>query len=132
YGGPAVFKGLDLAVDPGEFVYVVGPSGSGKSTLLKLMHGTVKPQSGSVFVDGVAVSSLRRGQMSTIRRQVGHVFQTYELMPYLSALENVLLPLQLSHPKLRDATAYAVNALKLVGLGDKLDQRPGTLSMGEQ
>jgi ABC-type ATPase involved in cell division len=132
YGGPPVFKGLDLAVDPGEFVYVVGPSGSGKSTLLKLMHGTVRPQRGAVFVDGVAVNSLRRGQLSKIRRQVGHVFQTYELMPYLSALENVLLPLQLGHPTLRNATSYAVDALELVGLGDKLDQRPGTLSMGEQ
>jgi cell division transport system ATP-binding protein len=132
YGGPAVFKRLDLDVDPGEFVYVVGPSGSGKSTLLRLMHGTVKPLSGSVFVDGVAVSGLRGGQLLKVRRQVGHVFQTYELMPYLSALENVLLPLQLGHPHLRDAHAYALDALELVGLGDKLKQRPATLSMGEQ
>ena len=132
YGGPAVFKRLDLDVDPGQFVYVVGPSGSGKSTLLKLMHGTLKPQSGSVFVDGIAVNSLRGGQLLKLRRQVGHVFQTYELMPYLSTLENVLLPLQLGHPQLRDADAYAVDALELVGLGDKLKQRPGTLSMGEQ
>ncbi len=132
YGGPAVFKRLDLDVDPGEFVYVVGPSGSGKSTLLRLMHGTVKPRSGSVFVDGLAVNSLRRVQLLKVRRQVGHVFQTYELMPYLSALENVLLPLQLGHPTLRNASAYAIDALELVGLGDKLKQRPGTLSMGEQ
>jgi cell division transport system ATP-binding protein len=132
YGGPAVFKRLDLDVDPGEFVYLVGPSGSGKSTLLRLMHGTLKPLSGSVFVDGVALKGLRRGGLLKIRRQVGHVFQTYELMPYLSALENVLLPLQLGHPKLKDAGAYAVDALELVGLGDKLKQRPETLSMGEQ
>jgi ABC-type ATPase involved in cell division len=132
YDGPAVFKDLDLDVDPGQFVYVVGPSGSGKSTLLKLMHGTVKPRSGSVVVDGVEVSSLGRRQLARVRRQVGHVFQTYELMPYLNALENVLLPLQLGHPKLRNARAYATDALELVGLGDKLKQRPGTLSMGEQ
>jgi ABC-type ATPase involved in cell division len=132
YGGPAVFKRLDLDVDPGEFVYVVGPSGSGKSTLLKLMHGTLKPRSGSVLVDGLAVSSLRGDRQMKVRRQIGHVFQTYELMPYLNALENVLLPLQLGHPKLRNPKAYALDALELVGLGGKLKQRPGTLSMGEQ
>jgi ABC-type ATPase involved in cell division len=132
YGGPAVFKNLDLDVDPGEFVYVIGPSGSGKSTLLKVLHGSLRPQSGSVVVDGIAVHSLRRSRLDTVRRQVGHVFQTYELLPYLSALENVLLPLQLGHPKLRNASSYALDAMELVGLGDKLKQRPGTLSMGEQ
>ena len=132
YGGPSVFKGLDLDVDPGEFVYVVGPSGAGKSTLLRLMHGTLKPSSGTVFVDGVALNGLRRKGLLKIRRQVGHVFQSYELMPYLSALDNVVLPLKLGHPRIRDPRAFALDALELVGLGDKLKQRPNTLSMGEQ
>jgi ABC-type ATPase involved in cell division len=132
YGGPAVFKRLDLDVDPGEFLYVVGPSGSGKSTLLKVMHGTLRPASGAVFVDGIDVSRLRGSLQMKVRRQVGHVFQSYELMPYLNALENVLLPLQLGHPRIPDPKAYAMEALELVGLADKLKHRPATLSMGEQ
>ena len=132
YGGPPVFRNLDLEVDPGEFVYVVGPSGSGKSTLLKLMHGGLRPLSGTVHVDGIALHGLRRSQLPRVRRQVGHVFQTYELLPYLTTLDNVLLPLQLGHPRLRDARSFALDALELVGLADKLKQRADTLSSGEQ
>jgi cell division transport system ATP-binding protein len=132
YGGPPVFRHLDLDVDPGEFLYLVGPSGSGKSTLLKLMHGGLRPLAGSVFVDGFALHSLRRSQLPRVRRQIGHVFQTYELLPYLNTLDNVLLPLQLSHPRLRNPRAYALDALELVGLADQVKQRSDTLSSGEQ
>jgi ABC-type ATPase involved in cell division len=127
-----VLENLDLDVGPGEFLYVIGPSGSGKTTLLKLLHGTLKPDKGSIVVDGLPVHRLQRRQTGRVRRRVGHVFQTYELLPYLTALENVLLPLQLTHPRLRNPTGYAVDALELVGLRERLKRRPDSLSVGEQ
>jgi cell division transport system ATP-binding protein len=132
YGGPPVFSRFDLHIDPGEFVYLVGPSGSGKSTLLKILFGTVQPEEGWVTVDGIAVDRLPHWQTDTIRRRVGCVFQTYELLGHLTALENVLLPLQLAHPRTRNARHLATEALELVGLRDKLHALPLTLSGGQQ
>ena len=132
YGGAPVFSRFDLHIDPGEFVYLVGPSGSGKSTLLKVLYGTVRPEAGWVLVDGVAVHRLQAWQTDTIRRRVGCVFQAYELLGHLTALENVLLPLQLAHPRMRHARNLATEALELVGLKDKLSELPGTLSGGQQ
>ena len=110
----------------------MGPSGVGKSTLLNVLYGTVRPQQGSVLVDGIAVHKLRSWQLGRIRRRIGYVFQTYELLPHLTALQNVMLPLQLAHPRLRDPRAFSVDALELVGLKEKLKRRPGDLSAGEQ
>src|SRR5215472_12074928 len=132
YGGSPVFSKFDLHINPGEFVYLVGPSGSGKSTLLKVLFGTVQPTEGWVNVDGIAVHRLQFRQTDTIRRRVGCVFQTYELLAHLTALENVLLPLQLAHARTRNAKACAIEALELVGLKDKLNEFPGTLSGGQQ
>ena len=132
YGHTPVFSGFDLHINPGEFVYLVGPSGSGKSTLLRVLYGTVRAQEGWVLVDGVAVHRLQDWQTDTIRRRVGCVFQTYELLPHLTSLENVLLPLQLAHPRMRHARNYATEALELVGLKEKLHELPGTLSGGQQ
>jgi cell division transport system ATP-binding protein len=132
YGGTPVFSRFDLHIDPGEFVYLVGPSGSGKSTLLKVLFGTVQPDEGWVTVDGIAVHRLQHWQTDTIRRRVGCVFQTYELLGHLTALENVLLPLQLAHPRTRHARNLATEALELVGLRDKLHALPSTLSGGQQ
>jgi cell division transport system ATP-binding protein len=132
YGQSQVFSGLDLHINPGEFVYLVGPSGSGKSTLLRVLYGTVRAQEGWVLVDGIAVHRLQDWQTDTIRRRVGCVFQTYELLPHLTSLENVLLPLQLAHPRMRNARNYASEALELVGLKEKLHELPGTLSGGQQ
>jgi cell division transport system ATP-binding protein len=132
YGGAPVFLRFDLHIDPGEFVYLVGPSGSGKSTLLKILFGTVQPEEGWVTVDGIAVHRLQHWQTDTIRRRVGCVFQTYELLGHLTALENVLLPLQLAHPRTRHARHLATEALELVGLKDKLHELPPTLSGGQQ
>jgi cell division transport system ATP-binding protein len=132
YGGAPVFSGFDLHIDPGEFVYLVGPSGSGKSTLLKVLYGTVRIERGWVLVDGIPVHRLQDWQTDMVRRRVGCVFQSYELLPHLTALENVLLPLQLAHPRMRGARGYATEALELVGLGRKLRERPGTLSGGQQ
>jgi cell division transport system ATP-binding protein len=132
YGGTPVLSGLDLEVEPGEFVYLVGPSGVGKTTLLRVLYGNVRPRGGSVQVDGIDVHRLRQWQTAKIRRRVGCVFQTYELLPHLTAFENVLLPLQLGHPSINDPGGYALDALELVGLKHKLKQRPGNLSGGEQ
>ena len=132
YNGKPVFSNLDLQVDPGDFLYVVGPSGVGKTTLLNVLYGTLRPQQGAVMVDGLAVHRLHRWQTARVRRRVGYVFQSYELLPHLSALENVMLPLQLAHPRIRHQRAYALDALELVGLGDKLKRRPSDLSAGEQ
>ncbi|HYW22808.1 MAG TPA: ATP-binding cassette domain-containing protein [Terriglobales bacterium] len=132
YGSTPVFSRFDLHIDPGEFVYLVGPSGSGKSTLLKVLFGTVRADEGWVNVDGIAVHRLQHWQTDTIRRRVGCVFQTYELLSHLTALENVLLPLQLAHPRTRHARNLATEALELVGLRDKLHALPPTLSGGQQ
>ena len=132
YASSLVFSGLNFNVEPGEFVYVVGPSGAGKSTLLKLLYGVLRPKSGSVVVDGMAVHHLASWQTSAIRRRVGCVFQDYELLPHLTALENVVLPLQLAHPRMRNPRGYAYDALELVGLKDKLNALPGRLSGGQQ
>jgi cell division transport system ATP-binding protein len=132
YGQTPVFSGLDLHINPGEFTYLIGPSGSGKSTLLRVLYGTVRAQEGWVLVDGIAVHRLQDWQTDTIRRRVGCVFQTYELLPHLTSLENVLLPLQLAHPRMRHARNYATEALELVGLQEKLHELPGTLSGGQQ
>jgi cell division transport system ATP-binding protein len=132
YGGMPVFSGFDLHINPGEFVYLIGPSGSGKSTLLKVLFGTVRASEGWVLVDGIAVHRLQVWQTDTVRRRVGCVFQTYELLGHLTALENVLLPLQLAHPRTRHARNLATEALELVGLADKMRDLPGTLSGGQQ
>jgi len=132
YGGPPVFIGFNLHINPGEFVYLVGPSGAGKSTLIRLLYGTVRAQDGWVLVDGIAVHRLQSWQMDTVRRRVGCVFQAYELLPHLTALENVLLPLQLAHPRMQNARSLAAEALELVGLKAKMHELPGTLSGGQQ
>jgi cell division transport system ATP-binding protein len=132
YGETPVFSRFDLHIEPGEFVYLVGPSGSGKSTLLKILFGTIQPLEGWINVDGIAVHRLQHWQTDTIRRRVGCVFQNYELLNHLTALENVLLPLQLAHPRTRHARQLATEALELVGLAGKLHAMPLTLSGGQQ
>ncbi|MGH7911586.1 MAG: cell division ATP-binding protein FtsE [Candidatus Dormibacteraceae bacterium] len=132
YARSPVFSRLDLEVDPGEFAYIVGPSGAGKSTLLKLLYGVIRPKSGAIVVDGVEVHRLAAWQTAAVRRRVGCVFQQYELLPHLTALENVVLPLQLAHPRMRNPLGYAMDALELVGLKDKMRERPDSLSGGQQ
>lgn len=132
YGRDLVFSRFSLSVKPGEFVYVLGPSGSGKSTLFKILYGALRPERGLVQVDGVALHRLPSRRTARIRRRVSCVFQTYELLPHLTTLENVLLPLRLAHPRIRDPKGFALDALELVGLQDKLHEFPGNLSGGQQ
>src|SRR5437868_9382625 len=93
YGDEAVLDRMSLEVERGEFLCVEGPSGAGKTTLLRLLYGSLPPLAGSAVVDGVDLTQLRQRHVSRFRRRLGCVFQSYELLPHLTARENVLLPL---------------------------------------
>ena len=126
-----VLRGIDLSVAEGETVGVVGPSGSGKSTLLMVMAGLERATSGTVRVAGHDLSALDEDALARFRRaQVGIVFQAFHLVPTMTALENVAVPLELAGA--RDAFARAEAELRQVGLGHRLDHYPGQLSGGEQ
>ncbi|OAN50253.1 ABC transporter [Paramagnetospirillum marisnigri] len=126
-----VLRGLDLAVAAGETLGVVGPSGSGKSTLLMVMGGLERPTSGRVQVAGHDLAALDEDDLARFRRDhVGIVFQSFHLIPTMTALENVAVPLELAGRA--DAFAAAAEELRRVGLGHRLDHYPGQLSGGEQ
>jgi putative ABC transport system ATP-binding protein len=124
-------RGVSLSLYEGDFVAVMGPSGSGKSTLMHIMAGLDKPTSGSASIDGVALEGLRERELTKLRRdRVGFVFQAYNLLPTLSAAENVALPLRLAG---RDADGdWIAQLLHVVGLEDRADHRPSELSGGQQ
>jgi putative ABC transport system ATP-binding protein len=126
-----ILRGLDFNVPKGEFVAVMGASGSGKSTLLGLLAGLDTPSAGDVRLNGVAISYLPEDQMAQVRgKAVGFVFQSYQLIPTLTALENVLLPYELNAEG--DGLARARQLMASVGLGDRMDHYPVQLSGGEQ
>ncbi|HSF44220.1 MAG TPA: ABC transporter ATP-binding protein [Thermoanaerobaculia bacterium] len=122
---------VDVTIDPGEFVAVLGPSGSGKSTLLALMAGLDRPTSGEILIDGQPIQAMTEDQLALLRREkVGFVFQSFQLLGNLTARENVLLPIELrGMPK---ALARADELLAAVGLGDRGHHYPSQLSGGEQ
>jgi cell division transport system ATP-binding protein len=132
YGDEVVLDQVTLDIRRGDFVCVEGPSGAGKSTLLRLLYGSLRPLAGLAFVDGVDVGRLRSRHVSRFRRQLGCVFQSYELLPHLTALENVLLPLQLAQHNLDHPHERAEGALERVGLAHKVDSMPRELSGGQQ
>jgi len=122
-----------LEINRGEFVAVVGASGSGKSTLLLMLGGMLSPSSGRVFLNGHSLYDLSPNQRAEIRREkIGFVFQTFNLIPYLTALENVQIPLYLAGMAPADQRERATNLLHRVGLGDRLDHKPAELSVGQQ
>ncbi len=126
-----ILKGIDLLVPAGEFVAIMGASGSGKSTLLGLLAGLDTPTEGQVFLDGTEISQLREDELAQVRGQkIGFVFQSYQLIPTLTALENVLLPYELNANG--DGLARARSLLDSVGLGDRMHHYPVQLSGGEQ
>jgi putative ABC transport system ATP-binding protein len=138
-GRPAltVLGGVDLDVAAGEVVAVLGPSGSGKTTLLGLLAGLDQPTEGAVTLDGVALGALSEDERAALRAErVGFVFQSFQLIPTLTALENVLVPLELLPPSRRseppESERRARDWLERVGLGDRLDHHPPQLSGGEQ
>jgi putative ABC transport system ATP-binding protein len=130
-----ILKGIDFSIATGEFVAIMGASGSGKSTLLGLLAGLDNPTSGDVRLNGVAISYLPEDQLAQLRgRTIGFVFQSYQLIPTLTALENVLLPYELNDES-GDSKAGLDRARELlvsVGLGERMDHYPVQLSGGEQ
>ena len=134
-GGAVVsaLKGVDLMVEQGEMVAIMGPSGSGKSTMLTVLGAMNPPTSGLVLVDGIDIYSLSSERRADFRHEyLGFVFQQQHLVPYLTALENVMIPLAISSSPHREQEEMAAAALERVGLGDKLGRLPGQLSGGEQ
>ena len=126
-------RGVDLTITRGEFVALVGPSGSGKSTVLNLIGGLDRPTSGEVWINGAELSdSDERTRTRYRREQVGFVFQTFNLLPRLTAEENVALPLMFSGVPHKERLARAQRLLERVGLGHRLTHRPTELSGGEQ
>jgi putative ABC transport system ATP-binding protein len=124
-------RGASLAVDEGELVAVMGPSGSGKSTLMHILAGLDRPSSGEVWIDGTAVTKLGDSQLTKLRRRhIGFVFQFFNLLPMLTAEENVVLPLELSGHK--PERAWIDELLAKVGLTDRRTHRPSELSGGQQ
>ena len=126
-------RGVSLGVLPGELVAIMGPSGSGKSTLLNLAGGLDAPTAGSVCVEGVELGGLSRSELATLRRRsVGYVFQEFNLIPALTAAENVALPRELDGVRPREARREALHALQEVGLDDVADRFPDELSGGQR
>lgn len=134
-GGRVLYalKQIDLSIARGDYCAITGPSGSGKSTLLNLIAGIDKPDSGHVLVDGLEVSRMSENALARWRgEKVGIVFQFFQLLPTLNALENVILPMELRHSFPNHRRERAIEALGRVGLAERVMQLPSELSGGEQ
>lgn len=128
-----VFEGLNLDIEKGEFLGLMGPSGSGKSTLLNLIAGLDKPSGGRIVAEGEDVTSMSPRELAAWRaRHVGFIFQLYNLIPVLTGYENVELPLLLTNLSKRDRREHVLAALEIVGLADRADHSPRQLSGGEE
>lgn len=126
-------RGINLSVAKGEYLSIMGPSGSGKSTLLSIIGGLCQPTQGVLEVDGFNVYELPTEKLADYRREyIGFVFQQFQLIPYLTALENVMLPLVAAGRTGREQQAAAIEVLEKVGLINKIDRLPSHLSGGEQ
>ena len=129
----AVLLGIDLDVYSGDFIALMGPSGSGKSTLLNLVAGIDQPTAGTIAIGGVDIATLGEGALADWRAQhVGFIFQFYNLMPVLTAFENVELPLLLTGLSPRQRRERVAQVLQMVGLADRADHQPNELSGGQQ
>jgi putative ABC transport system ATP-binding protein len=127
-----ILRGINLRIERGEFVAIVGPSGSGKSTLLGIIAGLDNPTSGTISVDGLDITKMGEGQLAAVRnRKIGMVFQAFNLIPTLTAQENVEVPLYVGKHSV-SPSARAKELLELVGLSHRLKNRPNQLSGGEQ
>lgn len=125
--------GVDLNIDRGEYISIVGPSGSGKTTLFNLIGGLDKPSDGNVFIDGVDISQLDAYELAWLRcRKIGYIFQSFNLIQVLTAVENVALPTVFAGTPNEEGVKKAEKLLEMVGLGDRINHRPSELSAGQQ
>jgi putative ABC transport system ATP-binding protein len=134
-GGSTVkaLDGVDARIVRGEYVSIVGPSGSGKTTLFNMIGGIDRPTRGTVYIDGVDIARLDAYELAWLRcRKIGYIFQTFNLIPVLTAQENIELPMIFAGISQEQRTEKSKSLLALVGLGDRLKHRPGELSAGQQ
>lgn len=126
-------RGINLEITRGEYLSLMGPSGSGKTTLFNMIGGIDTPTKGSILIDGVDISGVRANQMAWLRCQkIGYIFQTFNLIPVLTAKENVALPMIFLGVSKEERDKKAAELLNTVGLGDRVDHRPNELSGGQQ
>lgn len=132
-GAVRVLKGITFTIYQGERVGIIGPSGSGKSTLLGLMGGLDNPTQGKIEIDGIDITRLNESRSTEVRNEkIGFVFQFFNLVPTLTALENVMLPIEFAKKAKFPARKRAADLLTMIGLGDRLHHRPSQLSGGQQ
>ncbi len=126
-------KGVDLEIEAGQYISIMGPSGSGKSTLFNMIGGLDKPSSGKVFIDEVDIAQLDAYELAWLRcRKIGYIFQTFNLIQVMTALENVTLPMVFAGMNNDEAVTKGRGLLELVGLGDRFLHKPSELSGGQQ
>lgn len=126
-------RGVDLEVEPGEYLSIMGPSGSGKTTLFNMVGGLDKPTDGKVYIDDVDVAQLDAYELAWLRcRKIGYIFQTFNLIPVMTALENVTLPMVFAGLNSDEARDKGVDILMRVGLGERVSHKPFELSGGQQ
>ena len=133
FGSLEVLKGIDLEINKGEVVSIVGPSGAGKTTLLQIMGTLDRPDSGKVIVDGFDVSTISQKKLSDFRNQhVGFVFQFHQLLPEFTALENIMIPAFIAGKSQKEAKRRALELLDFMGLTERAEHKPNELSGGEK
>ncbi len=133
FGSLQVLKGIDLHIDKGEVVSIVGPSGAGKTTLLQIIGTLDKPDSGQIIIDGTDVSSLSRNKLAEFRNlHIGFVFQFHQLLPEFTALENIMIPAFIAGKSRGEAKKWAKELLDFMGLTDRAGHKPNELSGGEK
>ncbi|ATV26646.1 ABC transporter ATP-binding protein [Prevotella intermedia] len=133
FGSLQVLKGIDLCIEKGEIVSIVGPSGAGKTTLLQILGTLDKPDSGSVVVDGIETSTLSTNKLSEFRNtHLGFVFQFHQLLPEFTAIENIMIPAYIAGMKPKETRSRAEELLEFMGLSDRATHKPNELSGGEK
>ncbi len=133
FGSLQVLKGIDLHIDRGEVVSIVGPSGAGKTTLLQIIGTLDRPDSGTVQVDGIDVTTLSQKDLADFRnRHLGFVFQFHQLLPEFTALENILIPAYIGGKDSKESKERALELLQFMGLSDRATHKPAQLSGGEK
>lgn len=133
FGSLQVLKGIDLHIEKGKVVSIVGPSGAGKTTLLQIMGTLDKADSGEVVIDGINVPQLKEKDMAKFRNQhLGFVFQFHQLLPEFTAIENVMIPALIAHKPMKETKKRAAELLEYMGLTDRADHKPSEMSGGEK